>query len=421
MLIPLFKKNIKIPVESVIVSVLFILQPFLSLPFLLFQILKRGNKIYYSLLSLLFGLFAYSMVPMGDLYRHYSYMYWMQDTIDSSAFFYDLISSFDYIIKLSLYICFKLGITPQLISLLIVFISFQIIFYLYNTSLKINTQLGKSWRLIFLLLLIFTQDFLISATKLRFPLGLSFLILTIGYAILFNKIKYKFYILSFLSHFSALIFFPILYLYKKSSLSKTRKFFIITIIIAPFTELVIQTLFSFIYELYGSHSDIMIKLNSYINGYWAEDFFKDYSINKVIHHYIKMGLYFSILLYFLIIKNNNKRRKIIYLTLSFINLTLTFPNIFNRFFTVGLVVGIIAIMLEFIPRVSLTKKILVSVILFLSSLNFMANLYAHNKWYSLSFLNEATYQSSFYILNNKYERNWIDAHIDHTGAIINYD
>ena len=421
MLIPLFKKNIKIPVESIIVSVLFILQPFLSFPFLLFQILKRGNKIYYSLLSLLFGFFAYSMVPLGDLYRHYSYVYWIQDTVNSSAFFYDLISGFDYIIKLSLYVCFKLGITPQLISLLIVFVSFQVIFHLYSTSLKINTQLGKSWRLIFLLLLIFTQDFLISATKLRFPLGISFLILTIGYAMFFDKIKYKIFILSFLSHFSTLTFFPILHWYKKFSLSKIRILFIITIFIAPFTKLILQTSFSFIYELYSSPNDFMMKLNSYINGYWAENFFKDYSVNKVIHHYIKVILYFSILLYFLIIRSNNKRRKIIYLTFSFINLILSFPNLFNRFFTVGLVVGIIAIMLELMPKVSLIKRILVSVIFLLSSLNFMANLYAHNRWYSLSFLNDATYQSSFHILNNKYERTWIDAHIDQTGAIINYD
>lgn len=310
--------------------VVFILSPFLSLPFLFFQLKKGNDKLTVLILSLLVGMMSYLYIPhlTNDKATYFNRNLFFKK-IDFGEFWSSL-ERLDFIFDLSNFFSSKLFSNFNYFFFIITSITiFSILRFVKKTlSFKLKQKyIFKSYSLI-LIFSIISLNALFSNT--RFLLTTSVFIWVIYYLFI-DKNLIKAIIYSFISiflHFSFLVFIPlVLFVYIFPNIFKYSKII-----------LILSTVFLIIPKGIDL-LDLLLKIDilpSYTR-YKAEIYANDdtvYSQSAYILFYIK-NLWFYFLIVFLFFRKKNIKRDFLYtiivLFILFISLFHSNPFIFGRY------------------------------------------------------------------------------------------
>ena len=409
-----------ISTEKIVTAIISFFLPLLSIPIVFFQIVNRKQKIYFTILTLILGLVAYSSAPTGDLYRHYIFYYNLSFLSFKDAISF-IFSGLDFIVPITMFISTKLSLGIQWISFTVVVVMFHIIFKYFQQISISNNKVYNTKTVYFLILfsLVFSQNFLVYSLKLRAPLAQALILLFFSKLLVEHKTKWGILILATLTHFSSIITLPIYFLSRKISLNKLRNAFLYSIIFIPISKIFIEIVYNLSKPLLIHFPDLYRQINPYIEGYWAFDYFEDFSIKVLAQYYISIIPYFIILLYFVIYKYKSKERKIIYSYLIFINLIFSFTNVFTRFYTVAIVIGIYVIMMEYGRlKVIIGQKILILSLSFFIFIYGSINVLAQRRPLKIAYTKEMLYTNVISMLFKNYPMEWVNAKIDDDGYII---
>lgn len=394
--------------------------PLYSLPLVFFQIVKRKQKVYFTILAFIFGLIGYTSAPTGDLYRHYL-EYFNFSTRPMAEITEYIVSGLDFVVQILILISAELSIGIQWISFLAVFVTYYIIFtYFIKITLK-NDKLNSTnvVYLLFLLTLIFSQNFLIHSLKLRAPLGQALLLVFFSKLLIENRTDWKYFIFAVITHFSSLITLPIALAAKYMSYSKLRNLFIFSVFLIPFSKKIVLLFYDLIDPIVMMFPQLHRQVGFYVDGYWAFDYFSDLTTNALVQYYISVVPYFIVMLYFIVSRYKSSHRKVIYSYFILLNSVYSFTNIFNRFFTLAVVLGIFVIMIEYGRRPKIIGQKVVLLSMFIATfIYFGINILAQRRPLKIAFTKEMLYRNSFSIIFHTYSESWIDERVDKEGFII---
>lgn len=254
--------------DKIIVVCLFLLWPFLSLPFLLVELYK-GRRYAFSLVAVLLGYFALLYAPTGDLYRYFQ-DYLTYSSLSISEFFMDLKGQMDVFQPTTFYLFSRIGMSADWIRFLYVYLSSELLFSIYCSSVRTNNNYKNF--IIFLLLILFVR---FERFTVRF--GLSTMFFVFGWYKLeyCNQRKYwSFFLLAILNHF-AFILPVVAYVVARFIRFKPSKGIFLAILVGTFC-LSGDYLSSIISHLPFNES-VVNHLLAYTDGYWAADFLDDLS------------------------------------------------------------------------------------------------------------------------------------------------
>ena len=135
-------QNQKIKNIAFCICLIFILHPLLCLPLIIIEVY---NKRHYALILLgcFMGLCAMLWPPTGDLYRHTMDYF---DYIDKDEFELKL-GQFDFILYYLSYVFANLGINFELVRFLFVFLSYMIVFFIFEDMGKTTEFITKHYRI----------------------------------------------------------------------------------------------------------------------------------------------------------------------------------------------------------------------------------------------------------------------------------
>jgi hypothetical protein len=406
--------------EKLIILVSSFFFPLLSIPFVFFQIINRKQKIYFSILTIIFGLIAYTTAPTGDLYRHYIFYenlsyYSLKDGISI------IFSELDFVIPILILVSAKLALGIQWLSFTVVVVMFSIIFKYFHQISNKNDKIHNSKVLysLFLIAIIFSQNFMVYSLKLRAPLAQAFILLFFSKLLIENRTKWGIFIFAIITHFSSIIILPILLLTRKVSLNSLRIIFLFSILLIPFSKKIIELIYFFLKPILKLYPVLFKQVSPYVEGYWAFNYFADFSTNALIQYYISIVPYFLLLIYFVFFNFLNQSRKIIYSYFIFLNIVFSFANVFNRFYIVAIVIGLFIMMMEYgkSKKVLDQKIFILSLSFFLFTYGFI-NILAQRRPLKIAYTKNMLYTNSLSILFNTYSKDWILNKIDEDGYII---
>ena len=390
--------------SDIVVSILFVISPFWTMPIVLFQLFKTRRSFYAILISVFFGLTASLLAPTGDLYRLYMDYFYFQNG-DFNTYMNYIRDKPDFLFYFILYAFAKLGLSLRLLIFILIFSFYQLSF---NLLLKKEKYFG-----VFVIILFILQfDFLLHGLFLRFPLSMLIVI----YATL-NKLEGKKYVLLLLIlasviHFSALITIPLFYL-SKMNFKKLNLYFLLSLIIMPFGSFILIYLVSNLLELYPD-MPLSEKLNSYFLGYWSLEYFEDRTWKALLLFYFERAFYIIILLYFIFTRNLNKYRKQALVFFILINVLFSFPNLFSRFSILGIFFGLFAIIQEN-KKTNIAYFIKLSLALIIPIV-FTMRIVAQQKSIRAGYMPSILYKNIILIYNKEYDIYWIRKNIDEDTA-----
>ena len=332
--------KLKIKKGTVETSIIFLLSPFLSFPFILNQ-LKSKDRAGSLLLSFLVGLIGYLYIPSisNDKARYYE-RFELYSTFDFSSFTYFIfgLKKPDFIFDFVLYVASQLGIKIEFVFFILTWLCVYLLFLVINSIITSVKPGNWSYILISLLtLLSFSLPSLLSG--LRFTLGATMFIYGV-YSLFFTGAKairgILIIILATQTHFSLLYFVPSLFLiyFDPKSRLNYRIFFLISFIFL----LIPSSITSQIFGSLSISESLDSKTSVYVNG---EDFVSknfDSNQNSILIYLFRTAWYYFMLAY-LLYKNKSlifnrmseKLINIIYLFIFFVNFTFSFTTVFSRF------------------------------------------------------------------------------------------
>lgn len=275
-----------------ILILIFIVNPIISLPFIIYGIYNR-KKYCFTLLSVLLGITGMLYAPNGDLFRYYEY-YYSTTGINLSTLLFNLSSEFktDYLLYFIQWLFNKLSIPNEIIVFLFITIGTNLIFkiFLYFTK---NSKNDKTVFSIFLIIFL-----IFSYWEFYFRFWFSAIILIWGiFNIIIRKkrIGWVYLLLAPIIHFSTIIFSILFALSILLNLKPKKKLFIIleicTIFSIGLSSKIILNLLSYL-----PLSEILTyKIYAYTEGYWGNEWLNDRSIGILLIDYSKLILKFIIL------------------------------------------------------------------------------------------------------------------------------
>ena len=287
------KKYLVLPI------LLFVLSPILSLPFIFYYISKQKYETM-TLLSLFMALCSVLWPPTGDLCRH-NMMYYEFQKMSVEQFVVFISEQFDFILYLMSFLFAKLGLPFEYIRGLFVFITYQMMFWIFRDCLKQNLLLCKSYFLFFLLFYLSVLFFVITqGLRYGFAIGLF----TFGvYRYLVNKngIGLLCMIVSFFIHYSLIPYFLTFLLSKLIVNISTIKIVLLSIVcMITFNS----SIGEYIINILPIGDDLNKALLAYTSGYWSTEYLNDHSTLYLLSR-VMTSLMFYPLLYFVIRYNIN--------------------------------------------------------------------------------------------------------------------
>lgn len=210
---------------SIGVVIIFILSPFLSIPFI-FKGIKYNQIIAYFLLALFLGLAAYLMIPMDDLLRHWNH-YNEYKGMTTNVFLYDVvIQGFEFVIPFACWVMVNNNIPFEFLRLFTVFVSFFLLTFIFRGFIKTSPMFYNREEVFKrFLIAFFLFDFFFTANGIRYGFALMQFIFGLY---LFHKCKRRFWGVVFLllatfTHLSfrfiaIMCLFPLLFKYKIKNL-----------------------------------------------------------------------------------------------------------------------------------------------------------------------------------------------------------
>lgn len=397
----------KLKQGSLETTLLFLATPFLSIPFLLFQI-KRRDKFASVLLALLIGLVGYLYVPAvsNDKAKYYErYEVFKDFSFNQFVDFLVQIKKPDFILDFIIFSAAQLNIHLEFMVFVITFLCVYFLIDIVN-QLIIKTGQAK-YNYLFLmcfLLMSFSLPSLFSGV--RFTFGATVLLYGI-FNLIFRKKKLLGVVLIILStqiHFSLLYFIPALLLVN-TGLRRHFNFRLLFLISFVFF-LIPSSITSALFSSVNLSDSMSFKTSIYVDG---EDFVSqnfDSNQSSVLIYIFRTLWYYAMIIYLMV---NQKKLvfdswsqsmvNLLYVFVFFVNFTYSFTTIFSRYTLILKLFFFIYLTYCYLHK-RIQKSQFFYIILFLYLLTFLVDVNVLRNNILVSLINKDNFLM-IQILNNK--------------------
>lgn len=398
--------------NQLITILLFIIYPLGALPLILIEIYHQ--KAYaFTLFALWLGLFAVLYAPVTDYYRHIQ-IYYSYKTISWHEFIQ--IPKMDIVLPYLSFVAAKLHIHFEYIRFLFTYTAIQICFWIFNDIAKTNSSLrnNKLYYFLSFITLCFCCNYFTLIIGLRSVMA-NALILLSAYLLFMksdgqkSKKGYLFGILGAIVHFGLTPYVIGLFLLRLFPIhfSKTKTFLL-------FIAGCILSSWALNYFLSLLGNDFLVtRLDAYVNGAWGTDVRSRQNLNGIIFSYLSRLMLFPLLIYVIGEHWRGQYVNTIALGIIILGLVMNFPTIQGRY--VNLMILIIYIFLLYSYRPTRLIRFSLKLTFLCGLLFFTATIYSQRKSFPVSREYMWLYAPSFVIINNTFDQNWINQHIDHEG------
>ena len=350
------------------------------------------------------GFAALLFPPMYDSYRHYMDFFNLQEgvyyNLTNEAKFDFLLLSLDKIID-------RLGLYFEIVKLITVWISYEIIFWIYRDIIKRNPYLKENHFIVFLLLFL-AFPFIDLTLGMRQLQGTCLFVLGIYLLFYKNKWGYVFTILACCMHFSFLIYILpfIIFINRGVRVSKKKVFFMLGLIIIFLNPIVINKIIAML----PLPTPLYVIIDGYLNGKYSEARLENRNLNYLFFFWFTQIPLF-IYMYCSLRLSNKKFTSLSRLSLIILVLDYCISFIlFGRFIIIFVFTTICAILQNGFPHL---KKLL-TILVFFSFLATTMSLIPYRKVITSSYEYRLALPVPIILLSN-YSPQWIFDHFDADG------
>lgn len=389
---------------DLVISCLFVILPFLSMPIILLQLRKNRRGFYAVLIAAFFGITASLLAPTGDLYRLYITYFDFQE-MNFEGFLSFIQIKPDFLFYFILFIFAKIGLSIRLII-------FGVVFSYVHLSLRLLLNARKEVQFGVMLLFIMQFDFLLQGLFLRFPLAMLLVIVAFLRNLNHKKGILIWLVLASMVHFAALITIP-LYFLSKIKYRKLNMLFLLSLFIMPFGSYIFVFLTQSFIE-YFPDIPLKLKIESYFLGYWALEYFDDRTWKALLQFYTERILYGLVLLYFILTKKNSRLRTLVIPFLILVNIFFSFPNLFSRYAVLPVFFGLYTIVSEY-GKSPLTRLIKIGLVMIIPIV-FGIRIVAQQKNIRAGYIPEILYSNVISLSFKTYDKAWLEKNIDKNTA-----
>lgn len=409
-------KNISLSVRKnmsrLLLLLLFVFNPFIAMPFVLREIYYR-KKYAQILLAIFMGCISMFYYPYGDSYRY-------MEQLDQFRYLsFDEIFDFDSVmiirifnlVNILMWIGARIGFTLELFRATLVFISFLLMYSVYNDIDGKNNS-SQSLQARFIFFLIFTLSIPLYYITYGFRTGFGTCLFVYGlYQLMSSKQKIKgivFIALAAFTHFYFILFALILAV-ASSRISGKRVMYIL--IIASIGQMYIFNI------LYGKIEFLTRIMDSYIYGDYGNDF--TWTLVGLVYLMLRNGfaLMFAYYVFFHLNKgkpspNIKLLQNILYICFGLLICSMSFKTIMER--SIIIVTLLIAVYLVInSPRI---KILCAKIWLWLLCIGFIMPYIVARDKYREARLERMTYYSLPQMLLNTYPPEEVNKHVDIDGT-----
>lgn len=324
--------KIKLQKGTLETIIVFILSPFLSVPFIFAQLKKGNDKIMTLLLSVLVGLLSFLFIPSSgfdktDYIERYN-LFLNYDLAQLKDYFLYGLKP-DYIFDSIIYLFAQLNISFHYLFLCLTTLTVYSVFRFVKITNEKSTNKRFYYNILFVVFILFSFSLPRLFSGIRFIFAASIFLWAIYYLLIDKKwSKGVFYFTAtILTHFSFAFFIPaiiLLVFWPRKINPKLLLLFSLLFLLVP--KDLLQNLFS-VLELSESYSN---KTDAYLT------MERETTINAQILLYLRNSwVYFSYVYILLINKNKDNRLLLIFtVLLSIVNISYSLPVVFDRYLVI---------------------------------------------------------------------------------------
>ena len=401
---------IKVSQEATITTLVFIVLPLYSVPFIINGMWKR-KKWAFTLWALFMGLLGILFPPAADFYR-YTMDYELYKGLDWNTFIVIASIKRDLMLPIISYFIGNLGLNFDLYRLLYNFIGYYLLGLIYLDIVNRNINLQKKKVLIYALG--FFISFNISAFCHRYFLSAIFFLYG-AYQIVYKEKKYGwiFIVLALFNHLSYIVQTVALILQRMHFFKFGKKLIIFLFVISFFID---ESIITYIFNQLPSN--FVSSYIDYVEGQWAGDFLEEHSLRYKLQLFINnLIIYFCAFIY--ILQYNKCDRKYTSLPNAMILLatvTSPFVTISFRFLTVAMYFIKVHLLTIYDGSLNFYKHL--KIMFWLTMITNIMGLWGSRRQFYISDYHILLYSSSVQILNHTYDSNWINENISEDGGML---
>lgn len=397
-------QNQKIKNIAFCICLIFILHPLLCLPLIIIEVY---NKRHYALILLgcFMGLCAMLWPPTGDLYRHTMDYF---DYIDKDEFELKL-GQFDFILYYLSYVFANLGINFELVRFLFVFLSYMIIFFIFEDMGKTTEFITKHYR-ISLCIFFFSVPFCLIAFGLRYGFACSLMYLGLYYLLIKNrKIGWVYACLSIMTHYSLIVMLLLIWIVRLGINISSKRIVWFSFLSFIFLSSIFLEKIILLLPLPGF---IQAAILAYVSGYWSGEHFEDHSLGFRLASILSYITIYPLVYYFLQIKEKSKLNSFLIIGICLWSVCSVSSELFVRT-SLFLIFPLLLYMLSVVNMSGHLKKM--QLILYFLIITFCSQLYSYRRVLGISDMYKLGYSSSASILFHTYDEEWIHKNVSFDG------
>lgn len=397
--------------KSVLVIFSFILFPLYSVPWII-QGMMRLEKWAFVLWAFFMGLVGILYPPVGDAYQYTKDFYLYEGC--SWEFFLELLSlKFDFLLSFLSYFIGIIGWNFDISRFIYNFLSYLILGTIFLDIVKNNFSLQANKQIVIYALGTFIT---FSFITYLWRFGFSTALFAYGSYLLVYKSKKQgwiFVILSILNHISFLLF-AIGLLIQQMGLLRFPKWVVVVLCLGSLflNSSVLASILPYM------PTDIVQRFGTYVDGYYATDYFADGSWKYQLQIFLTNSItYVAIVIYVLIYRgNSDKTEAITNAVLILACLSLPFDTMRMRF----LAVLLFFIKVFFLTQYDGKKRRLcyIKIMFFCVMMGNVINIWGARRQIEISDYKLLLYNTMPQIMLHTYSPQWIDKNVTSDGDIV---
>lgn len=386
--------------------ILFAICPALSFPLLLYYASQR-ERCAYTLLAIFMGLCAILWPPTGDLYRH-NMMYFDFREMDVAQFFEFIKLKFDFLLYAISFLFAKTGIPFEFIRFLFVYVTYELIFRVYEDCFNRNPEVDGLSREAFFIFFLSVLFFTITQ-GLRFGFAASLLAFG-SYQYLAKKKRTGLLCIltSCVTHFSVIPIVLVLFVAKMGFKIKRIWIFVLSVICLLCFN---ATVFQLIIDMLPLNAMAHAVLSAYVTGYWGGEFLEDHSLKYQISKYLGHLMVYP-LLYFTF-KNSSSQPFSQFAKFLVVIVCACFAISDTLYFRIAILFIPVGLYLFFISRKKYSHH-LVHLLLLCSFISFTSQIYSYRREGMISCEYKLFYPAPFGF-STAFSEQWIEQHVYDNG------
>lgn len=354
-------------VLDIVGCLVYILNPILSIPVIIYGMI-RGTKLSVFLYSFVVSFISFMYVPNieMDKARHIEF-YDLSLSLNLEQFFVmNFEGSPDFLFRLILFIGANVGISFQVLTFAITFLTVYLIMKSYFAVYK-RYIVSNRYRFLVVTLFVFSISYIDVISGIRYTLAISFLFY--GFCSNFlnkNRFAIIWIVLGVLIHFSVVIF-AIIYLFSKYLNKIKIKYFRWLLLVSLFFIILPKENVFNLFQSFGFGGTLNEKVDAYLNIQ-----FETHSSSfgqRFIDFFNILWVY--IITIYLLLRNstNDYYAKLLILSIALTNIFIAFPVIYNRYALYVKLLLVLYFIVENIKKNDLKIPVIIAVIFCIISLN----------------------------------------------------